>query len=44
MKQVEKNLKQIIELCQFEELYHDGINIDIKNLCEQALAVMKGKK
>lgn len=40
---MEKILKQIKELCQFDELYHDGINIDIKALCDEGLKLLKKK-
>lgn len=41
---MEDIFKQIKELCEFEELYHDGINIDIKSLCDKGLKLLKGDK
>lgn len=38
---MEDILKQIKELCSFEELYHDGINLDIKSLCDKGLGLLE---
>ena len=39
-----KCLRLIIELTKIEELYHDGVQVEIRQLAERALKEMKGGK
>lgn len=43
-EQAIEKLEYIIEMTTFEELYHDGVNIDIRQLAENAIKVLKGEK
>lgn len=42
-KKVVEKLEYIVEMTTFEELFHDGINIDIRELAQSAIKIMKGK-
>lgn len=42
-KKVVEKLEYIVEMTTFEELFHDGINIDIRELAQGAIKIMKGK-
>jgi hypothetical protein len=38
-----EKLEYIIEMTTFEELFHDGVNIDIQVLAQNAIKILKGE-
>lgn len=37
VKKAKEKIEYIMEMTTYEELFHDGINIDIRDLCIDAL-------
>ena len=40
---IRRELNNIIEMTEIEELFHDGIEIDIRTCAEKALKILDGE-